>query len=44
MAKYTNPNVIVFLDKSAVDNKTGTYEWFKVGQPCVRRMSFHQGK
>jgi transposase len=46
MAEYTNPNVFVFLDESAVDNKTvqRTHGWSKVGQPCVRRMTFHRGK
>jgi transposase len=46
MAEYTDPEVFVFLDESAVDNKTvqRSHGWSKVGQPCVRRMTFHRGK
>jgi hypothetical protein len=46
MSKYTNPEVFIFLDKSAVDGKTGqqSYGWSRIGQPCVCRMSFLQGK
>jgi hypothetical protein len=46
MSEYTNPEVFIFLDESAVDGKTGqrSYEWSRIGQPCVRRMSFLRGK
>jgi len=46
MSEYTNPEVFVFLDKSAVDGKTvqQSHGWSKVGQPCVCRMTFHRGK
>jgi hypothetical protein len=46
MSEYTNPEVFVFLDESAVDGKTvqRSYGWSRVGQPCVRRMTFHRGK
>jgi transposase len=46
MAEYSNPEVFVFLDESAVDNKTvqRSHGWSQVGQPCVRRMTFHRGK
>ncbi|PPQ86725.1 hypothetical protein CVT24_012471 [Panaeolus cyanescens] len=46
MAEYEDPDVFVFLDESAVDNKTmqRTHGWSPVGQPCVRRMTFLRGK
>jgi transposase len=46
MAKYSDPEVFVFLDESAVDNRTiqRSHGWSRVGQPCVRRMTFLRGK
>jgi transposase len=46
MAEYTNPDVFIFLDESAVDNKTvhRSHGWSQVGRPCVRRMTFLRGK
>jgi len=46
MAEYTDPNVFIFLAESAVDNKTvqRSHGWSRIGQPCVRRMSFLRGK
>jgi transposase len=46
MAEYTDPTVFVFLDESAVDNKTiqQSHGWSRLGQPCVRRMIFLRGK
>jgi len=45
MAQYTNPDVFVALDESAVDNKTGQRKqgWSPVNTQCVRRMSFLRG-
>jgi len=45
MAQYTNPEVFVALDESAVDDKTGQqqYGWSPLGMQCVRRMSFLRG-
>jgi len=45
MAEYTNPDVFVALDESAVDNKTGQRQqgWSPVNTQCVQRMSFLQG-
>ena len=38
MAQYTDPNVFVALDESAVDNKTVQREYGRSasGMPCVR--------
>jgi len=46
MAEYTNPEVFVFLDESAVDSKTvqRSHGWSQLGQPCVRRMTFLRGR
>ena len=37
MAQYTNPDVFVALDESAVDNKTLQREYGRslIGSPCV---------
>jgi len=45
MAQYTDPDVFVALDESAVDNKTlqRGYGHSLVGTPCVRRAKFLQG-
>jgi len=45
MAEYTDPDVFVALDESAVDNKIGQRDhgWSPVGMQCVRRMSFLRG-
>jgi len=45
MAQYTDPEVFVALDESAVDDKTGQrqYGWSPLGTQCVRRMSFLRG-
>ena len=45
MAQYTDPDLFVALDESAVDDKTGqrTHGWSRLGVPCVRRMSFLHG-
>jgi len=42
MAEYTDLDVFIALDKSAVDSKTMqcTHGWSLVGIQCVRRMSF----
>lgn len=42
MAQYTDPDLFVALDESAIDNKTGQRSsgWSEVGTQCVRRMSF----
>jgi hypothetical protein len=46
MAEYTNPDIFIFLDESAVDGKTvqRSQGWSRLGQPCVRRMTFLRGK
>lgn len=45
MAQYTNPDVFVFLDESAVDQGTAhrTHGRSKPGTRCVRRMTFIRG-
>jgi transposase len=45
MAQYTDPDVFVALDESAVDNKTLQREYGRslVGSPCVRRATFLRG-
>ena len=45
MAEYTDPDLFVALDESAVDDKTGQrqFGWSSVGTQCVRRMSFLRG-
>ena len=45
MAQYTNPELFVAVDESAVDDRTGqrTQGWSKIGTQCVRRMSFLRG-
>jgi len=45
MAQYTDPDLFVALDESAVDDKTGQrgFGWSTVGTQCVRRMSFLRG-
>lgn len=45
MAQYTDPELFVFLDESAVDGRTGQRRqgWSHMGTPCVRRMSFMRG-
>ncbi|PPR05263.1 hypothetical protein CVT26_012410 [Gymnopilus dilepis] len=45
MVQYTDPELFVFLDESAVDDRTGqrTQGWSHMGTPCVRRMSFLRG-
>ena len=45
MAEYTDPDVFIALDESAVDSKTmqRTHGWSPVGIQCVRRMSFLRG-
>jgi len=42
MAQYTDPNVFVALDKSAVDNKTVQREYgcSASGMPCVQWATF----
>ena len=46
MAEYTDLTVFVFLDESAVDNKTiqRSHGWSQLGQPCIRHMTFLRGK
>ena len=46
MAEYTNPDVFVSLDESAINNRTvqRSHEWSPVGQPCVHRMTFPHGQ
>jgi len=45
MAEYTDPDVFIALDESAVDSRTAqrTHGWSPVGIQCVRRMSFLRG-
>jgi len=45
MAQYTDPDVFVALDESAVDNRTLQREYglSLVGSPCVRRATFLRG-
>ena len=45
MAQYTDPNVFVFLDESAVDQSTAhrTHGRAEPGTRCVRRMTFIRG-
>jgi transposase len=45
MAQYTDPELFVALDESAVDNKTiqRTHGWSPMGKPCVRRETFLRG-
>ena len=45
MAEYTDPDVFIALDESAVDSKTmqRTHGWSPVGIQCVQRMSFLRG-
>lgn len=45
MAQYDDPDVFVFLDESAVDNKTGQRNKGRSrrGTPCVRRATFIRG-
>lgn len=45
MAQYSDPDVFVALDESAVDNKTLQREYGRslVGSPCVRRATFLRG-
>jgi transposase len=45
MAQYTDPELFVAVDESAVDDRTGqrTQGWSKIGSQCVRRMSFLRG-
>ena len=45
MAQYTDPDVFVALDESAVDNQTVQREYGRsvVGTPCVRRATFLRG-
>jgi len=45
MSQYTDPELFVFLDESAVDGRTGqrTQGWSRMGTPCVRHMSFLRG-
>ena len=42
MAEYTDPDVFVTIDQSAVDDKTGHRRmgWSHLGTPCVRRCRF----
>ncbi|PPQ98650.1 hypothetical protein CVT24_004148 [Panaeolus cyanescens] len=45
MAKYDDLSVFVFLDESAVDNKTvqRSQGWSTAGSPCVWHMTFLRG-
>jgi transposase len=45
MAEYTDPDVFVAIDESAIDDKTGHRQmgWSRLGVPCVRRMTFLRG-
>ena len=45
MAEYTDPNVFIVLDESAVDNHTvqRQYGWSLVGAPCVQQATFLRG-
>lgn len=45
MADYTDPEVFVALDESAVDGHTGQRRYGRswIGNPCIRRMSFLRG-
>src|SRR5271170_2577729 len=45
MAQYRDPEVFVFLDESAVDNKTSQHfsGWSHRGVPCTRRATFVRG-
>ena len=45
MAEYNDPEVFVALDESAVDGRTGQrgYGRSRVGNPCVKRMTFLRG-
>ena len=42
MAEYTDPDLFVALDESAVNDKTGQWQfgWSSVGTQSVHRMSF----
>jgi transposase len=45
MAQYTDPELFVFIDESAVDDQTGqrTQGWSHIGTQCVQHMSFLRG-
>ena len=45
MAQYSDPELFVAIDESAVDSRTcqRTQGWSQMGSRCVRRMSFHRG-
>lgn len=45
MAQYDDPSVFMFLDESAVDNRTPqrSMGWSLRGQPCTRRATFLRG-
>ena len=45
MSQYTDPDLFVALDESAVDDRTGqqVHGWSTVRMQCVRRMSFLRG-
>ena len=45
MSQYTDPELFVFLDESAVDGRTGqhTQDWSRMETLCVHHMSFLRG-
>lgn len=45
MVEYSDPELFVFLDESAVDNHTiqRNHGWSQMGIPCVSRGAFLRG-